>query len=188
MYQRFCKFLILQTILYIKSGYGLLFDVYKFIKGEIKVSKMTFRLNNNGEMELVDKKIKIAIDEIRKINPEPIRKVSKFSGNYTFSIVPVGAIVTTVAVNTTGTGIFWDTFMKYIFPYMLDIAKVFCAIKIAQGFYNEKRGGRESGSGMETLVVYGKWYILFALMPYAVELLDQLSNKMLMDLRNEGIE
>jgi len=56
----------LQTILYIKSGYGLLFDVYKFIKGEIKVSKMTFRLNNNGEMELVDKKIKIEITPAAK--------------------------------------------------------------------------------------------------------------------------
>lgn len=152
------------------------------------MSTMTFRLNGNGEMELVGEKIKKSMDEVRKVSPEPIRKVSKFSDNYAFSIAPVGMVVATAVANTTGAGVFWDAFMKYIFPYMLDIAKVFCAIKVAQGFYNEKRAGKDGGSGLETLVTYGKWYILFAIMPWAVELLDQLGNKMLMDLRNGGVE
>lgn len=152
------------------------------------MSTMTFRLNGNGEMELVGEIIKKEIDEVRKVSPEPIRKVSKFSNNYAFSIAPTGIVVATAVANTTGAGVFWDAFMKYIFPYMLDIAKVFCAIKIAQGFYNEKRGGRDEGTGFGTMVTYGKWYLVFWLIPFGVELIDQVGNKMLNELRLEKIQ
>lgn len=148
------------------------------------MSTMTFRLNGNGELELVNKKIDKIIKEVKEVNSKSVKKISKFSDNYILSVTPVGLVLATTAVaSTAGTGIFWDAFMKYLFPYMLDIAKVFCAIKVAQGFYNEKRGGKDSGSGMEALLTYGKWYLLFTLMPWAVELLDQLGSKMLMDLR-----
>jgi hypothetical protein len=84
---------------------------------------------------------------------------------------------------TGGSGVFWDAFMTYIFPWMLDIAKVFCAIKIAQAFYQERRGGRDEGTGFGALVTYGKWYLVFWLIPWGVELIDQIGGKMLNELR-----
>lgn len=99
----------------------------------------------------------------------------------TFAPLPIVAVA-----GVGGAGIFWQAFMTYIFPYMLDIAKVFCAIKIAQAFYEERRGGREGGSGISAMVNYGKWYLLFVLMPWAVELIDQLGGKMLEELRLNG--
>lgn len=147
------------------------------------MSTMTFRLNGNGEMELIGETIKKEIDEVRKISPEPIRKVSKFSNNYAFSIAPTGIVMATAVANTTGAGVFWDAFIKFIYPWLLDIAKVFCAIKIAQGFYNEKRAGKDGGSGLETLVTYGKWLLFFHLVPFFVLLIDQLGLKMVNDLK-----
>lgn len=147
------------------------------------MSTMTFRLNGNREMELVGEKIKKEMNEVRKISPEPIRRVSKFSNNYAFSIAPVGMVVATAVANTTGAGVFWDAFIKFIYPWLLDIAKVFCAIKIAQGFYNEKRAGKDGGSGLETLVTYGKWLLFFHLVPFFVLLIDQLGLKMVNDLK-----
>jgi len=84
-----------------------------------------------------------------------------------------------VVADPAGAGIFWDTFVKFIFPYFLDIAKVFCAIKIAQGFYEEHRGGGKGNSGFGSLINYGKWYILFALLPTFVNLIDELGKRML---------
>jgi len=149
------------------------------------MSTMTFRLNNNGEMELVGEKIKKEMDEVRKVSPEPIRKVSKFSNNYAFSVAPMGMVVATAVANTTGAGVFWDAFIQFIYPWFLDIAKVFCAIKIAQGFYEERRGGKDGGTGIENFVHYGKFYLLFALIPWIVELIDEVGSKMLLELRNQ---
>lgn len=157
---------------------------------------MTFKLDGSGNLSLVDKSI---ISEIENIASELIfnhdkdnedkffyklSKFSKKSKNKIYSVAPL-PMVFAITGDIGGTGIFWDAFMKYIFPYMLDIAKVFCAIKIAQAFYQERRGGREGGSGVEAIVTYGKFYLLFALMPWAVELLDELGTKMLNDLGNE---
>jgi len=71
---------------------------------------------------------------------------------------------------------------------MLDIAKVYCAIKICQAFYEEKRGGREGGTGFGALVQYGKWYLVFWLIPWGVELIDQLGGQMFNDLKTKGLE
>jgi hypothetical protein len=117
-------------------------------------------------------------------------KHMSFTKGKAFSIaIPVVLGVATMGDATTGggAGIFWKAFMQYIFPYMMDIAKVFCAIKIAQSFYQERRGGRDEGSGVGAFVSYGKWYLLFAIMPWAVELLDQLGTKMLVELRSGGL-
>lgn len=116
---------------------------------------------------------------------ESIKKDFSFKGK-AMAFAPTGLILATTVVDG-GSGIFWKAFMEYIFPYMMDIAKVFCAIKIAQAFYQEKRGGRDEGTGMGAFVTYGKWYLLFAIMPWAVELLDQLGSKMLSELRAGGV-
>lgn len=153
---------------------------------------MTFKANANGELSLVGSKSN-RVNQI-PYNVESKKSIfSKLSENLKptklYSITPIPlALATTGATGVGDVGIFWDAFMNYIFPYMMDIAKVFCAIKIAQAFYQEKRGGRDEGSGIGAFVTYGKWYILFALMPWAVELLDQLGGKMLMDLRGNGLE
>jgi len=98
--------------------------------------------------------------------------------------------VMSIAISSTaiGGGVFWTAFMKYIFPYFIDIAKVFCVIKIAQGFYNERRGGMDSGSGLGSLVTYSKWYLCFLLLPVFVNLVDQVGHKMLIDLQNNPLE
>lgn len=90
-------------------------------------------------------------------------------------------------VTIGGSGIFWKAFLVYIFPWMLDIAKVYCAVKIMQAFYEEKRGGREGGTGFGALVQYGKWYLVFWLIPWGVELVDQLGGQMFSDLKTKGL-
>ncbi|MDS7057011.1 hypothetical protein NXG04_06820 [Klebsiella pneumoniae] len=87
-----------------------------------------------------------------------------------------------------GSGVFWSIFLKFIFPWMLDIAKVYCAIKIAQAFYEEKRGGREGGTGMQAVVQYGKWYLLFWGIPFLTELLDQIGGTMFNELKGNKID
>lgn len=84
-------------------------------------------------------------------------------------------------------GVFWSAFLTYIFPWMLDIAKVYCAIRIAQAFYQEKRGGRDDGSGFGALLTWGKWYLIFWLLPWGVELIDQIGNTMFNDLQTKPI-
>lgn len=142
---------------------------------------MTFKYLD-GEMVLSDKVGSKINNTHKPIN----RKVNIFNNNKIYSISPLFPAAVLTGASASGVivdGIFWDAFMKYIFPYMLDIAKVFCAIKIAQAFYQERRGGREGGTGIEAIVTYGKFYLLFALLPWAVELLDELGTKMLSDLR-----
>jgi hypothetical protein len=154
------------------------------------MSAMTFRLNN-GEMSLIDKTNDI-INDVRNALPlstaylvdmpnikESIKTMS-FLKSKAFSIAPTGLVL---GVATGGSGVFWDAFMTYIFPWMLDIAKVFCAIKIAQAFYQERRGGRDEGTGFGALVTYGKWYLVFWLIPWGVELIDEIGSKMLNELR-----
>lgn len=149
---------------------------------------MSFKLKN-GKMSLVCNDV---IEDMRKTLPistsyiVDIRKIKKsikdmdFLKGKAMSVAPVGLAL---GVATGGTGVFWNTFMTYIFPYLMDIAKVYCVIKIAQGFYEERRGGRDGGTGIQSLVTYGKWYLLFMLIPFGVELIDQLGNKMLTDLK-----
>lgn len=152
---------------------------------------MTFRLDDSGQLSLVGEKVKklpYSNDEVEKIEKSLFSKLSEnLRTNNTYSFAPTPLILATATTVTTGgSGVFWDAFMTYIFPWMLDIAKVFCAIKIAQGFYQEKRGGRDEGTGFGALVTYGKWYLVFWLIPWGVELIDQIGGKMLNDLRNGG--
>ena len=86
------------------------------------------------------------------------------------------------AVAIASQGVFWNAFLTYIFPWMLDLSKVFCAIKIAQGFYQENRGGGDSNSGMGSIVKYGKWYLIFWCIPWLVTLIDQVGQQMFNDL------
>jgi hypothetical protein len=151
------------------------------------MATMTFKLNN-GEMVWQNKAKNVAND-MREMFPlstahivdmprikESIKNMEFLEGK-SFAFVPV------LGLATGGAGVFWDAFMQYIFPWMLDIAKVFCAIKIAQAFYEEKRGGRDSGTGFGSLVTYGKWYLVFWLIPWGVELIDQIGGRMLNELR-----
>ena len=147
------------------------------------MSTMTFKLQN-GEMRLVGDKL---INEIRDSKPKMVNKISKFSDNYMYSVAPFGMMLGATVANTSGSGVFWEAFMTYIFPWMLDIAKVFCAIKIAQSFYQEKRGGRDEGTGFGALVTYGKWYLVFWLIPWGVELIDQIGGRMLNDLQSSRL-
>lgn len=148
---------------------------------------MTFRLNGNEELSLVKKKESKVYREITSEQKTLLSKLSEnFKPSKVYSVAPIPIVLATAGA-TGGTGIFWNAFMEYIFPYMLDIAKVFCAIKIAQGFYQEKRGGRDEGTGFGALVTYGKWYLVFWLIPWGVEIIDQLGASMLNDLKNNSL-
>lgn len=150
------------------------------------MSTMTFRLDN-GELKLVNDKINKAMEEVKKTNTKHTKKVSKFSDNFALSVAPMGFALGNIVAEASGAGVFWDTFMKYIFPWLIDIAKVYCVIKIAQGFYEEKVGGRDGGSGFGNFVTYGKWLLLFHLVPFFVLLIDQLGLKMVNDLKMNPI-
>lgn len=152
------------------------------------MSTMTFRMNDGQLSEikpckdiLLDMKRSLPLSTAYIVDmpiiKEKIRNVNK--GKALSVALPVLGMATGVA----GSGVFWQVFMTYIFPWMMDIAKVWCAIKIAQAFYQEKRGGRDEGTGMSAFVAYGKWYLLFSLLPWGVELIDQLGTKMLSELR-----
>lgn len=104
-------------------------------------------------------------------------KGKNFLKNANFAVAPVVATK----------GVFWSAFLTYIFPWLLDVAKVYCAIKIAQAFYQEKRGGRDEGTGFGALVQYGKWYLVFWLIPWGVELIDQVGEMMFNDLKTTKI-
>lgn len=92
------------------------------------------------------------------------------------------------AVKAVGGGIFWGVFLTHIFPYVLDISKVFCLIKIVQGFYEERRGGRDGASGMQSLMQYGKWLIIIHLLPIGVELIDQIGITMMNDINTDSLK
>jgi hypothetical protein len=113
-------------------------------------------------------------------------KEMKFLEGKSFSFAPM-LVLGTVDMSKGGAGIMWDTFLKYIFPWMLDIAKVFCAIKIAQGFYNEHRGGQKDGTGWSSLVSNGKWLIFFHLLPFFVGLVDGIGASMVNGLQTNPI-
>lgn len=76
------------------------------------------------------------------------------------------------------TGIFWNIFMEYLYPWFLDLATVYAAIRIAMAFYEEQRGGRESRNGFGAFVTYGKWLLLFHLIPFFVKLIDAVGKQM----------
>lgn len=154
---------------------------------------MKFKMNGNGELELVKNRI---MDDIRKpysststalIVDMPRIKESIKNMEFTKGKTMSVAFPLVLGVATGGSGVFWNTFMTYIFPWLMDIAKVYCVIKIAQGFYEERRGGRDGGTGLTTFVQYGKWYLLFTLIPWGVQLIDELGVKMLHDLQQNPI-
>lgn len=125
------------------------------------------------------KNLKVYAKDIKEIIKSKINDKRK-NGVKLFSLVPALALGTiSSTAYGSGGGIFWDVFMEYIFPYLMDIAKVYCVIKIAQGFYEERKGSNGSGSAMSSLVEYGKWYLLFMFIPIGVELVDQIGKSML---------
>lgn len=159
---------------------------------------MTFRLNDCGNLSLVnscavgDSMVSSTYSRYDNLVSDEksfiYRLSDKFNGNNIYSVVPLPLVLATSnTMDIASAGIFWGAFMRYIFPYLLDIAKVFCAIKIAQGFYQEKRGGSGDGTGFGALVTYGKWYLVFWLVPWFVQLIDEVGAKMISDLGNSGI-
>jgi hypothetical protein len=86
-------------------------------------------------------------------------------------------------------GVFWPIFVDMIFPWFLDIAKVWCCIKICQAFLQERNGsaGSDGRTGLQALVHYGKWFLIFECIPFLVELIDQIGHKMVDQLSHQQI-
>lgn len=154
---------------------------------------MTFKMGRNGKLRMVENgKVKkfeskqsksstAYIVDIPRIK-ESIKNM-EFTKGKTMSVALPLVVGTATGVGGAGVGVFYNTFMVYLFPYMLDIAKVYCIIKIAQGFYEERIGGKQGGSGLGNFVTYGKWLLLFHLIPFFILLVDQLGLKMMNDLQ-----
>ena len=115
-------------------------------------------------------------------NHPTVKPLNKKKGVYAKSSSIIGGATSLVLLNATGInatdGLFWTMFQEYIYPWFLDLATVFVAIKIAQGFYQENRGGRDSGSGFNAVFTYGKWLLLFHMIPFFVKLMDEIGRTM----------
>jgi len=147
------------------------------IKCRFDVDGKTWSFNNPNPLEVMQESLPLStayIVDIPQIK-ESIKSGRAFK-HMAYATVTVGS-----------QGIFWKAFLIYIFPWMLDIAKVYCAIRICQAFYQEKRGGKEEGTGFGAIVTFGKWYLVFWLVPWAVELIDQIGGTMFNDLKDKGI-
>ena len=146
------------------------------VGNEMKMKKSTKTIKEVFEATPISSAFMIDVPKIKRSI-----KSGSFLKNKAFSISPMFVLGATTGFG--GGGIFWDAFVTNIFPYMLDIAKVFCAIKIAQAFYQEKRGGRDGDSGLSAIIQYGKWYLLFWGLPIIVEMLDQIGSQMFSNLK-----
>ena len=155
---------------------------------------MRFQLIN-GKMIQVDKTIKVdiptwtfptepTIKDRRKMKDVPFATLNNpiSKGFYAKSSIVAGLGSISLATINPQNGIFWETFMVYLFPWFLDIANVFCVIKIAQAFYQENRGGADKNSGIAAITLYGKWLLLFHLIPFFVKLIDEMGLRMVNDL------
>lgn len=82
-------------------------------------------------------------------------------------------------------GILWTAFMTYIFPWLLDVAKVYCCFQIAMGFYKENKGmtGNGQRGGFQSIFYWGKWLIAIHLVPVGVDLLDAIGAHMMNDIK-----
>ena len=148
---------------------------------------MTFQSSNIvQEMTRVAPLSTSLIVDVRSIKESIKSKSRNFLKNTNFAIAPM-TIGLVNGFTMDGDGIIWKTFLEYIFPWMLDVAKVYCLIRIAQAFYEEKRGGRDSGTGFQALLQHGKWYLVFWLLPVGVELIDQIGHKMFIDMHDKAI-
>lgn len=146
----------------------------------------------NGKMVRVDENAPIqtwtfpndpTIKSGRKMDDIPFATLNPINRSfYAKSSIVAGLGSISLAAINPQNGIFWETFMTYLFPWFLDIANVFCVIKIAQAFYQENRGGSDKGTGMSSIVLYGKWLLLFHLIPFFVKLIDQMGLRMVKDL------
>ncbi|UGO51193.1 hypothetical protein PQE72_gp015 [Bacillus phage vB_BanS_Skywalker] len=165
--------------------------LYKGIGQKTKIAEVRFMKYKlvNGNWSLVEKDALATMQEVLPLTSTAFivdiprtkesihRYVRKGLGDGRFATVAIG-----------GSGVFWKAFLTYIFPWMLDIAKVYCAIKIAQAFYEEKRGGRDGGTGMQAVVQYGKWYLVFWCIPWLTELIDGIGGTMFNELRSNKID
>lgn len=127
------------------------------------------------------------IVDVRQIKESIKSRSRNFLKNTNFAVAPLALATVNNGFAMDGDGIIWKTFLQYIFPWMLDVAKVYCLIRIAQAFYEEKRGGRDSGTGFQALLQHGKWYLVFWLLPVGVELIDQIGHKMFIDMHDKAI-
>jgi len=135
--------------------------------------------------EVKNKPTSQAIEEIKDIGVKDVRSIK--GGVYAKSSLLASIPVIGAVTLGDHQGIFWSAFLEYIFPWMLDIAKVYCLIRIAQAFYEEKRGGRDGGTGFQALIAHGKWYLIFWLLPIGVEMIDQLGQKIFEDMQGKKI-
>lgn len=154
---------------------------------------MKFVRNTGGEM-ILETGIGV-LQEMKRVAPlstslivdipemkKSVKEKSKnFLTNKSFAFAPV--LMFAGGIGDNG-GIFWNTFLQYIFPWMLDIAKVYCLVRIAQAFYQEKRGGRDGGTGFSALIEHGKWYLVFWCLPILVDLIDGVGHQMFNELHS----
>ena len=91
----------------------------------------------------------------------------------------VGAAALTVGVaSNTDTGILMDTFLEYIYPWFLEVASIYALVKIAMSLYDEQRGVGNGKSAFSTVFLYGKWLLLFYMIPFFIQLLNTVGSRM----------
>lgn len=155
---------------------------------------MKFRMNETSTLTFVEKRNVVqemkdyfptysCIVDMREV--KTYMKEMKFLNNKTFSIAPIALAI---VAPTAGVGVFWSAFLQYIFPWVLDVGKVYCCIRIAQAFWQERRGGKDDASGMSAMLTHGKWYLCLWLLPLFVELVDGIGATMFENMRNNPVQ
>lgn len=189
---------------FVKSGNEMKFIDYKVINLDkmkepfnpfkptlIDVDLQHFA-KNNEVLILTNKEIACALDgglpnKLKDVNFQiiDIREIKSNIKKVWKQWFPIGDKNTTMAI-----GVFWSAFMTYIFPWCLDLAKVYVAWKIVQGFYSEGKGvegGKGGKGGFASLIHYGKWYIALSLIPWGVMLIDEVAHKMSVELMSHPL-
>lgn len=156
---------------------------------------MRFKLEN-GKMVLQKECVVEKMQSISPISSAYVIDIPKLidkSKNYlntsgvAYSVAPVWMLGNAMTPVGASTGVFWNAFLQYIFPWVLDVGKVYCCIRIAQAFWQERRGGRDGESGISALLTHGKWYLCLWLLPWGVELIDGIGGTMFENLRSNPI-
>lgn len=125
--------------------------------------------------------------DIKEIPMMPTKDIS-FKPTGTFAKSSMLAGLSSMALMTSAgasSGIIWDSFINYVYPWFLEVAKVFCIIKVAQTMYQNQSTGSRGGEATNfgAILSWGKWYAIFLFLPFVVELIEGASQDMLKQLR-----
>lgn len=167
-------------------------DNYTSLKFNKSYNKVSYDTSNVIKWDFSNAPIisnNVVIEELPNndkliILPKKKQKLSELIASSIFvgaSLLFMNSTVASAESNggVASSGIFLPLFLQHIFPLMLDIASVYCVIRIGMDFYNAQRGGGRDSAGLGSVITHGKWLVFFYLIPFAIALLEELGMKLM---------